>query len=81
MWQIAMARSPFVVSFARAVRRHRLRVGLTQESLAELAGLHPTYVSMVETAKKVPTMDAAQRLAKGLGVKLSKLVAEAETAT
>ena len=73
-----MVRSRFAISFARAVRRHRLRTGLTQESLAERAGLHPTYVSMIETAKKVPTMEAAQRLAKGLGVKLSKLVAEAE---
>ena len=55
-------------------------MALTQEILAERAGLHPTYVSMVETAKKVPTLEAAQRLAKGLGVRLSKLVAEAESA-
>ena len=75
-----MTRSRFATSFARTLRGRRLRVGLTQESLAERAGLHPTYVSMVETAKKVPTMDAAQRLAKGLGIKLSKLVAEAEGA-
>lgn len=74
-----MARSRFAVSFGRGVRRHRQRAGLTQERLAELAGLHPTYVSMVETAKKVPTLEAALRLAKGLGMKLSKLVAEAET--
>lgn len=75
-----MTRSRFATSFARALRGRRLRVGLTQETLAERAGLHPTYVSMIETAKKVPTMDAAQRLAKGLGIKLSKLVAEAESA-
>lgn len=73
-----MPRSRFAASFAQALRRERLRTELTQEALAERAGLHPTYVSMVETAKKIPTMEAAHRLAKGLGVKLSKLVADAE---
>lgn len=75
-----MARSRFAVAFARSVQRHRQGAGLTQERLAERAGLHPTYVSMIENAKKVPTLDAAHRLAKGLGVRLSKLVSEAELA-
>lgn len=76
-----MARSRFAIAFARTLRRQRLRAGLTQERLAERAGVHPTYVSMVETTKKVPTLEVAQRLAKGLGVRLSKLIGEAETTT
>ena len=73
-----MARSPFATSFANAVRRHRRRVGLTQEALAEKAGLHPTYISMIENGHKVPTLDAAYRISTGLGVRLSKLIGEAE---
>jgi hypothetical protein len=33
---------------------------------------------MVETGRKVPTLEVAWRLAAGLGVRLSKLIAEAE---
>lgn len=73
-----MGRSRFATSFAAVVRRQRRHAGLTQEVLAERAGLHPTYISMIENGHKVPTLDAARQLAVGLGVRLSKLIAEAE---
>lgn len=73
-----MGRSRFATSFAAVVRVHRRRAGLTQEALAERAGLHPTYISMIENGHKVPTLEAARQLASGLGVRLSKLIAEAE---
>ena len=73
-----MARSRFAASFAAVVQRHRRRMGLTQEVLAERAGLHPTYISMIENGHKVPTLEAARQLASGLGMRLSKLIADAE---
>jgi transcriptional regulator with XRE-family HTH domain len=36
---------------ARAVRRHRADLGLTQEELAEAAGIHRNYVSRIESGK------------------------------
>ena len=36
----------------RNVRQHRKRLGLTQEKLAELAGLHRTYVGAVERGER-----------------------------
>lgn len=74
-----MGRSRFVVAFGKVVADQRRKAKLTQEGLAERAGLHPTHVSYIETAKKVPTIDVARRIADGIGVKLSKLVSAAET--
>lgn len=35
------------------LRRKRLDVGYTQEHLAELADLHPTYIGQVERGEKI----------------------------
>ncbi len=50
---------------------------MSQERLAELAKLHPTYISMVERGLRNPTLDVAARLAEALTIPLSKLVEEA----
>ena len=63
--------------FGIAVRARRIEEGLSQEKLAELAGLHPTYVGMVERGVRNPTLDVAARLAKALKVSLPKLIEQA----
>jgi transcriptional regulator with XRE-family HTH domain len=65
-------------AFAMVIRRHRIRMGLSQEALAEAAGIHHTYVGLVERGKRKPTIEVAERLATALNEKLSALVAEAE---
>lgn len=67
-------------AFARVVKAHRTRKGLSQETLAEAAEIHPTYVGLLERGKRKPTIDVAQRLANALGLKLSTLIIEAESA-
>ncbi len=50
------------------VRRYRKKAGLTQEQLAEYAGLHRTYIGAVERAQKnISAMNIA-RIARVLGV-------------
>lgn len=63
--------------FGLAVRNRRIAVGLTQEALAELAGLHPTYISMVERGVRNPTLEASARIAKALQISLPQLLTEA----
>lgn len=53
--------------FARNLRVRRLERGLSQESLAELAGLHRTYVSSVERCERNITLDTVERLADAVG--------------
>lgn len=56
----------------RALRKLR---GLSQESLADLAGLHRTYVSDVERARRNLSLDNLERLARALGVEAASLIA------
>jgi transcriptional regulator with XRE-family HTH domain len=50
---------------------------LSQEQLAERAGLDRTYVSGVERGRRNPTLDVLQRLANALGSDLDVLFATA----
>lgn len=65
--------------FGKAIRHHRTTAGLSQEKLAEKAGLHPTYVSMLECGVRNPTLDVAARIAKALKISLPRLVEEAQS--
>ena len=51
---------------AENVRRFRQKLGLTQESLAEKADMHWTFISGVERCKYNISLDSIVRLAKAL---------------
>lgn len=61
-----------------AIRARRTRLGLSQETLAELAGLHRTYIGSVERGERNVTLLNIFAFAKALGTTGSKLLAEAE---
>ena len=52
----------------------RGRRGLTQEALAAKAGLSRTYQARLETARQDPTLSTLVKLAKALGVPVSRLL-------
>lgn len=54
--------------FGRNLREHRLRLGMSQEELAQAAGLHPTEVSRLERAVQDPRLSTIARLARALQV-------------
>lgn len=62
--------------FAGNLRAYRLRQGLSQEELADLAGLHRTYVGSVERGERNISIDNMERLAAALNVKPSELLDE-----
>ena len=66
--------SPLVEIFARNVRRRRIALGLSQEVLAEAAGIHRTYVGMLERAEKNVTIYNIERIAIALGVEPANLL-------
>lgn len=61
-------------TFGARVREVRKEKGMTQEQLAEAAGLHPTFISNVERGYRVPSLPTVLRLATGLRVNPSQLV-------
>lgn len=57
-----------VAVFAANVRRLRLERELSQEGLADAAGVHRTYVGMLERREKNVTIYNIERIASALGV-------------
>lgn len=55
------------------IRNNRTKLGLSQETLAELSGCHPTYIGQLERGEKNATIESIEKIAKALDLPLSKL--------
>ena len=62
------------VRFGQRLRVVRLQKKVSQERLAELAGLHRTYVSSVERGQRNISLVNTEKLAQALGVTLRDLM-------
>ena len=59
---------------ARNLRMIRQAENLSQEALADVAGLHRTYISDLERAARNPSIAVIDTLAQALGVSAGKLL-------
>ena len=59
-------RREVLVKFGKKVREERARLGLSQEELAARAGVHRTYIGMIERAEKNITLENIEKIAKAL---------------
>ncbi len=60
--------------FGKRVREMREKKDLSQEMLASKAGVHRTYVGMIERGEKNVTLNSAEKFARALGVKVRDLI-------
>lgn len=60
--------------FGQMVRSERLKQNLSQEGLAAKAGVHRTYIGMIERAEKNITLLNIEKISKALGISISKLL-------
>ena len=58
---------------AANIKENRRKQGMTQEELAEKAGVSTHYIAMIETCKKYPKPDMLEQIAKTLGLEPYKL--------
>jgi transcriptional regulator with XRE-family HTH domain len=65
---------PLVEIFALNIRRLRIDLGISQEELAERAGVHRTYIGMLERVEKNVTIYNIERIAEALEVDPSVLL-------
>jgi transcriptional regulator with XRE-family HTH domain len=56
------------------IRRLRVQIGLTQEELAEVAGLHRTYIGAIERGERNVSLENIVGIARALDVKPSDLL-------
>ena len=59
--------------FGNRIRHLRKEAKISQEELADRAGLHRTYIGMVERAEKNITLTNIEKLAKALNVSIYDL--------
>lgn len=59
--------------FGERVKELRQKMGISQEDLAYKAGLHRTYIGMIERGEKNITIKNIEKLAKALDVKIPLL--------
>ncbi len=59
---------------ARHIRWRRFAQGWSQERLAEMSGMHRTYISAIERGRVNPGLDTLERLAQALCVPISALL-------
>lgn len=62
-----------LINFGNKVREERLKRNLSQEELAERAGVHRTYIGMIERAEKNITLSNIEKIALALGIEISQL--------
>jgi transcriptional regulator with XRE-family HTH domain len=69
-----MVRNHELTRFGSRIRELRLLKGLSQEDLADLAGLHRTYIGGIERGERNVAFLNIVRLAKALEIPLSDLM-------
>ncbi len=67
-----------LAQFARRIRSLRIKTGLSQEALGDLAGLHRTYIGGIERGERNVGILNILRLARALRVSPSKLFEKIE---
>ena len=69
-----MNRKNILITFGKNVQQKRKECGLSQEKLAELAGVHRTYIGMIERAEKNITLLNIEKIAKALNIEIKNLL-------
>lgn len=65
-----LAAVPARITFGQALRQARIAGGFSQEELAELAGLHRTYIGQIERGERNVSVDNMEHLAIAVGCEL-----------
>lgn len=66
------------VELGMRIRYYRKEQHITQEKLAEICNLHPTYIGQLERGEKNATIESIYRIAKGLDIPISTLLENME---
>lgn len=66
------------LEIGKRIRYYRKEKDITQERLAEICNLHPTYIGQLERGEKNATLESIYRIAQGLGLPMSRLLENIE---
>lgn len=63
-------------NLGKRIREERIRVGLTQERLAELVGCNESYIGQIERSTKNPSLETVLKIASALKVTIDYLLVD-----
>ena len=63
-------RREILIKFGKNVREERTKLDLSQEELASRAGVHRTYIGMIERAEKNITLENIQKVCRALNLRV-----------
>jgi transcriptional regulator with XRE-family HTH domain len=66
------------IQLGRVIRQLRSEAGYSQEGFADALGVHRNYMGTVERGETNSTISNLEKIAQGLGIRLSELLARAE---
>lgn len=69
-----MMNKSILIKFGSKIKAERLKQNLSQEELAAKAGVHRTYIGMIERGEKNITLLNIEKIAKSLNMSISKLL-------
>jgi transcriptional regulator with XRE-family HTH domain len=73
-----MQENQLAVAFGSAVRRRRERLKISQDKFADQIGMHRAYYSSIERGERNLTLRLIARVARGLNVRVSELMVDAD---
>lgn len=62
------------IKFGKRTKELRLQKKMSQADLAEILGVHPTYISGIERGVRNMALKNIEKLAKALGVPIEELI-------
>jgi transcriptional regulator with XRE-family HTH domain len=65
--------------FGQAMRQRRREMDISQEELADRAGLHRTYISDVERGDRNLSLENIEKITQALELKISEFFAQCES--
>ena len=72
-------KSEILLKYGQVIRKIRLEKNISQEMLADLSGLHRTYMSDVELGKRNVSLENIDKVAKALEVSISEIFRQIES--
>lgn len=72
--EVSIMKSEILIQFGNRVKELRKAQNMSQEDLADAAGLHRTYIGMIERAEKNITLVNIEKIAKALDTPINKLL-------
>jgi transcriptional regulator with XRE-family HTH domain len=66
------------LALSENIKRFRKERGISQEELADLCGLHRTYIGSVERQERNVTLSTLEVLSQALGVRVTDLLISSE---